>query len=137
MPATTSHATSQTMPTSSVRGEEDAYFTLEEDRAIRAYYEEHGYVVIRGLIPKSLCDDVLQVFNKEVRPYRGLLYRFTLPSVESYKWTAHGFLANTLLNLQSLPTALGAFRQSALNILTHDRLQHAAQNILGERPKLV
>lgn len=131
----TSHAIR--MPAPYIRNVDDPYFNLKDDRGIREYYAENGYVVIRGLIPQALCDDVLQVFAREVRTYDGLLYRFSLPSVESNKWTAHGFLTNPLLNLQSLPRALHAFRQSALNILTHDRLQQAAQIILGERPKLV
>src|SRR5260370_2580950 len=51
------------------------YFVLDQATDIRKYYDENGYVVIRGLAPRTLCDRANESFEAEVKPFGGFLYR--------------------------------------------------------------
>jgi phytanoyl-CoA hydroxylase len=121
------------------RAYDHAYFTLESSpEDIRAYYEDNGYVVIRGLIPQSLCDSVSPVFEDEVKPYDGYIYRQTTANPEKHAWSGHGFMLNPILNVQSLdPRALGKFRTLGTSIITHANVQKAVHILFGEPGKLV
>ena len=114
-----------------------SYFALNEAGDIRAYYEANGYVVIRGLVSPDACDRVRVLFDEEVRPYPGPLYRQGGPPVCRHVWNEHGQMMNALLNVQSLPPSLGKFRAAALDILTGTDVQDAARVLLLDKPKLV
>lgn len=115
------------------------YFTLASAAAdIRAYYEENGYVVFRGLIRREICDSVTPVFESEVKPYNGYIYRQTTANPEKHKWTEHGLMRNPILNVQSLdPAAAGRFRALGTSIITHTEVQKAVAILLGEPGKIV
>jgi phytanoyl-CoA hydroxylase len=121
------------------RARDQAYFTLESSSDdIRAYYEDNGYVVVRDLIPKALCDSVSPVFESEVKPYNGYIYRQTTASPEKHAWTDQGFMLNPILNVQSLdPRALGKFRALGTSIITHANVQKAVSILFGEPGKVV
>src|SRR5260370_41113930 len=51
------------------------YFVLDQAADIRKYYDENGYVVFRGLLPRGLCDRATASFEAEVKPFAGLIYR--------------------------------------------------------------
>lgn len=113
-----------------------AYFKIEESEAIRRYYAEYGYVVIRGLIPKEICRQARDMFAREVKPYAGYIYRQTTASPETHALSPHGYVLNPILNVQSMARSF-AFRQSALAVIAHLNLQDAIRGLLGEPGKLV
>src|SRR6266850_272000 len=51
------------------------YFVLDQAEEIRKYYGENGYVVVRGLLPRGLCDRAHASFEVEVKPFGGFIYR--------------------------------------------------------------
>jgi phytanoyl-CoA hydroxylase len=117
----------------------DPYLKLTSDAAIKKYYSDNGYVVIRNAIPAELCERVRSTFEKEVKPYRGHLYR--QPSggkSEVHKYTKAGFVENSILNVHDLSTRrFGTFRKDSLQVLTHDNIQKPLTVILGEPGQLV
>jgi len=118
--------------------EDYAYFPVGDAAAIRQYYDENGYVVIRGLVPGDLCDRALADFDREVKPYPGHIYRQTTANPERHALTDHGLMLNPILNIQSLdPRSFPRFKESGLAILTHSGTRQAARTILGEPGKIV
>ena len=119
-------------------GPDDAYPPLHEHAAISDYFAEHGYVVLRGVVPPELCDEARAAFESELRPYGGFLYRQATAEPERHVWTAGGHMLNSLLNVQDLPSRrFPRFRAAGLDILTERRLVEAVAAIMGERPKIV
>jgi phytanoyl-CoA hydroxylase len=118
--------------------EDYSYFSLRDAAAIRQYYDENGYVVVRGLVPGGLCDRALTEFEREVKPYPGHIYRQTTANPERHAFTDWGLMLNPILNVQSLDTrSFSQFKEAGLAILTHSRTQEAVRTILGEPGKIV
>jgi phytanoyl-CoA hydroxylase len=117
----------------------DPYLKLGSDAAIKKYYADNGYVVIRNAIPAELCQRVRGTFEKEVKGYRGNLYR--QPSggrSEVHKYTPAGFVENSILNVHDLSTRqFGAFRSESLEVLTHASIQKAVKVLLDEPGQIV
>src|SRR5437879_1099618 len=84
--------------------EEDdySYFVLDQAADIRRYYDDNGYVVVRGLLPRGLCDRANASFETEVKPFGGFIYRQASANPERHVFTNQGFMLNTILNVQSL-----------------------------------
>jgi len=105
---------------------------------IRQYYNENGYVVVRGLLPPELCDRATAFFETEVKPFDGFIYRQASANPERHVFTNKGFMLNSILNIQSLdPRCLAGFRRAGLELLTHGNMQRAVSATLGEPGKLV
>jgi phytanoyl-CoA hydroxylase len=118
--------------------EDYTYFSLKDVAAIRQYYDENGYVVIRGLVPGGLCDQALADFEHEVKPYRGHIYRQTTANPERHDLSDWGLMLNPILNVQSLDTrSFSRFKEAGLALLTQARTQEAVRTILGEPGKIV
>jgi phytanoyl-CoA hydroxylase len=122
--------------------EEDApYFSAGAPGALadaRAYYEQQGYVVLRGLIPKALCGEVRAVFDAEARHTPIPMLRQKNMRYERNEFDASGFLTNPIFNLQDLGSgALGGFRAAVLDILTHRVTAAATAFLLGADRSMV
>lgn len=116
----------------------DRYLELKTDEAIRNYYEENGYVVVRNLLPKILCDEILKQFKAEVKPYDGYIYRQASANPEKHKFTEHNYMLNSILNIQSVSSRhFPKFRKTGIEILTHSHIQKVLKNLMGEPGKLV
>jgi phytanoyl-CoA hydroxylase len=114
------------------------YFVLDQAADIRKYYGENGYVVVRGLLPRSLCDRANASFEAEVKPFGGFIYRQASANPERHVFTNEGFILNTILNVQSLDRRrFPGFRRAGLDLLTHANMQRTVSTILGEPGKLV
>jgi phytanoyl-CoA hydroxylase len=120
------------------RSEDQAYFTPDQAREAREYLEEYGYTVIRGLIPKSMCQAANLTVRDELAAYRGYLYRQTTANPEVHVFNDRGFLMNPIQNVQDVPSAqLGRFRSTTLDILTHANVQRLLETLFDEPGKLV
>ncbi len=116
----------------------DPYSALTSPAEIRSYYEREGYVVIRRAIPEALCDEARQAFAREVKPYRGYIYRQASAVPEKNVFTEHAHVLNSLLNIQSLDRRrFPRFRDAGLRIITHEAVRRALLGLLGESGTLV
>jgi phytanoyl-CoA hydroxylase len=120
--------------------EEDdySYFVLDQAAEVRKYYDENGYVVVRGLLPQGLCDRANASFETEVKRFGGFIYRQASANPERHVFTSEGFMLNPILNIQSLDRRrFAGFRRAGLDLLTHANMQRAISTILSEHGKLV
>ena len=119
--------------------EEDMmYFTLDQIQDAIQYYQDNGYVVIRGLISKEKCDLARQEFNNSVKEYHGYLYRQTGGNPECHNLNNRGYMMNPILNLQDVPlNKLAKFREYCLDVLTDNRVQTFLNALYSEQGKVI
>jgi phytanoyl-CoA hydroxylase len=118
--------------------ENDIYSNLKTEAQVKKYYEDNGYVVLRGLIPTNLCDDARKAFESEVKPYNDFIYRQASANPEKHKFTEHNYMLNSILNVQDLDKSKFLnFNQFGTQILTHKNVQSVLTNLMGEPAKMV
>jgi phytanoyl-CoA hydroxylase len=114
------------------------YPTLSEPTAVRRYYDEQGYVVVRDLVDHAACDQMRHVFEKEVKPFDGYIYRQATANPERHVLTEHGYMLNSILNLHAVdPRSFPGFRRVGSDLITSPPLQRAVRVLLGEPGKIV
>jgi phytanoyl-CoA hydroxylase len=122
----------------STAAEDDPYFTVSQPQAIRDYYSTNGYVVVRGLVPKEQCDTANRAFDDECLASKKYIYRQTTANPERNNFTGHGFVLNSLLNIQSVnPGHFSRFRNAGVEVLTGTGLQEVCGAIFGQPGKIV
>jgi len=141
------HASSQYTLTDNIGGrlavpagpaDDFAYFLPSETDAIKSYYLQYGYVVVRGLVSVEAIERANALFDTEILPSKRFIYRQATANPERHVWTPNGFMLNSLLNLQSLdPRHFGGFRRAAQQVLTDAGLQCIVKEFFGEAGKLV
>lgn len=120
--------------------DEDApYPSVDRPSEVAAAYERDGYVVLRGLVPPTLCDAVRAAFDGEVRRSGAPILRQKNMRYEANAFDADGFLSNPIFNVQDLETRrFGRFKRAALDVLTHPAVAAATGSVLGvPRTKLI
>ena len=118
--------------------EDYGYFTPDRKAEIRRYYEANGYVVVRNLLPADRCSAAMARFEEEVKPYGDFIYRQATANPERHVFTAHGFMLNPILNIQSLDARhFPKFREAGLGVMTHPEVQGVVRAIIGEPGKIV
>jgi phytanoyl-CoA hydroxylase len=118
--------------------DDNSCFGLDQAAELRRYYNDNGYVVLRGLLPAEFCRRATTSFETEVKPFDGFLYRQASGNPERHVFTKEGLMLNPILSVQSLDRRrFAGFRRAGLDLLTHANLQRAVAVILGEPGKLV
>jgi phytanoyl-CoA hydroxylase len=114
-------------------------FTIGDLGAFRSYYRDNGYAIVKGLVTPAQCDRIRQLWNDEVKPFRGFMYRQATARVEKHEKNDRGWIMNPILNLQSVdPVKFPEFRAYATSsILGDERLSLAFESLLGDAPKIV
>jgi len=114
-------------------------FSLDERAAAREYYIAHGYVIFRGLFTTAVCDEIRALWDRQVKPYKGHVYRQATARAETHVKNANGWIMNPILNLQSVdPLNFPEFRDYSVHRVLADRsLAGAFRSLLNEAPKVV
>jgi phytanoyl-CoA hydroxylase len=114
-------------------------FAAYESEKIRAYYREHGYVVVKSVFSPEICDTQRRLWEQEVKPFRGYIYRQATGKVEKHVFNKNGWVMNPILNLQSVdPRRFGKFRDFATkSLLAAPQLRDLFTALLGDSPKIV
>jgi phytanoyl-CoA hydroxylase len=114
-------------------------FTLSELEEFRSYYRDNGYAIVKGLVTPAQCDRIRQLWDEEVKPFRGFMYRQATARVEKHQKNDKGWIMNPILNLQSVdPDNFPEFRAYATSsILGDERLSKAFESLLADAPKIV
>ncbi|HEX4240897.1 MAG TPA: phytanoyl-CoA dioxygenase family protein [Steroidobacteraceae bacterium] len=114
-------------------------FHRDDAESIRTYYRDHGYAVVRGLISPGICDTQRRLWDEEVKPFDGFIYRQATAKAEKHVLNENGWVMNPILNLQSVdPERFPRFRRHATeSILANPALRDVLAKILGEPPKIV
>jgi phytanoyl-CoA hydroxylase len=76
----------------------------------RDHFDEHGYVVLRGLLDPARCEAIVRTFESAVKPWAGPLPRYPTSAVEPSRYDARGRIENGLMGAHRWPEpALAAF----------------------------
>jgi phytanoyl-CoA hydroxylase len=118
--------------------EDNPYFTITQPIEIKEFYDHHGYVVVRGLLPEEQCDIANKAFDRECYVSKKHIYRQTTANPERNVFTANGFVLNSLSNVQSInPEYFPDFRNAGVEILTAKSIQDVCRIFFGESGKIV
>jgi phytanoyl-CoA hydroxylase len=114
-------------------------FHSHEIDAIRAYYKENGYVIVKSVFEPQVCDTQRKLWDQDVKPFDGYIYRQATAKVEKHVFNENGWVMNPILNLQSLdPRHFNRFRSHATEFfLASPQLRDLFKGLLGEAPKVV
>jgi phytanoyl-CoA hydroxylase len=114
-------------------------FDVADIDGFRKYYEDNGYAILRGVFSAQQCDQVRQLWEAEVKPFEGFMYRQATAKLERHVRNDKGWIMNPILNLQSVnPGRFPRFREFATrSILTAPALSRAFAGLLGDTPKIV
>jgi ectoine hydroxylase-related dioxygenase (phytanoyl-CoA dioxygenase family) len=101
-------------------------------------YEEIGYVIVRKLVPLSLCDEVVAAFSREVKPFGGSLLRQATTRLGQHLFTPDGYMANALLSVHELvEPRFQDFRNRAIDVIAGRHTRHVAGELLAGAPPLL
>jgi phytanoyl-CoA hydroxylase len=114
-------------------------FQPDELQAIKGYYEENGYVIVAKLFTAETCDSQRRLWEEEVKPFGGYIYRQASAKAERHVLNDNGWVMNPILNLQSVdPRRFPRFRSFATRaVLASPNLSDVFAGLLGEPPKVV
>lgn len=106
--------------------------------AIR-FYNENGYVIFRGILEDNICQNLRELWEKEVKSHKGKIYRQTTAKAEKNVFNEKNWIMNPIVNLQSLnPKFFSGLRiYSEENIFSSNILCKLLNSFFGERPKFV
>ena len=98
--------------------EDIEYPSFDNPEAIKEYYHENGYVVVRGVFSTEACDQARAAFAEEVKPFDGFI-AVRPPPTRRHDLCSHGYMLNSILNVHSLhPKTFGSFREHGTGIVT-------------------
>nr|WP_229256318.1 phytanoyl-CoA dioxygenase family protein [Duganella lactea] len=94
---------------------------------------------MRGLLPPAVCETARLAFLREVWPARRAYFkRHASGRYERNVYTEHGHMKYPIMNLQDIGgRRFRAFRQHALELLTHPHVRQLMQQLFGEPARLV
>ena len=103
------------------------------------YYENNGYVIFSSLILKEVCEQLRSLWEQNIKPYKGTIYRQTTAKAEKNLFNEKYWIMNPILNLQSLnPKLFDSLRQAVeKEVFSNFNICKALKSILGEKPKIV
>jgi phytanoyl-CoA hydroxylase len=122
----------------------DHYPTLALPGDASGYYQQHGYIVFRGLVDAAACERLLAAFRREVKSSRDLLLERTRedarvgPAIAKPMFTESGFLRGPISNFHTQdPRRFPDFHRCGLAVLADPHLHRAVRLLLGEEAIVV
>ena len=114
-------------------------FAPHEIESLREYYDENGYVIVESLFSPEVCDTQRRLWEKEVKPFGGYIYRQATAKAEKHVFNENGWVMNPILNLQSVnPKYFRRFRDHATElVLAAPALRDVFKVLLEDAPKIV
>ena len=111
---------------------------LEAEAAVK-YYKNNGYVIFSDCVSNESCEQIRDLWEKSVKPYKGTIYRQVTGKAEKNLFNKNNWIMNPILNLQSLnPNLFGDLRNLVdSKIFSNISICKALRSILGEKPKIV
>jgi len=111
---------------------------LEAEEAVK-YYKDNGYVIFSSCVSQESCNQIRNLWEKNIKPYKGTIYRQTTAKAEKNLFNRNNWIMNPVLNLQSLnPNLFNDLRNSIDNkVFSNMSICKALKFILGEKPKIV
>jgi len=101
------------------------------DDAFLANYQEHGYCVVRSMIPERLCDEVVAAYQTEIRSSEKLFDRIGVLEKEAHRFSAEGHVMNALEKVHRLEKeAFSGFTSALQDVIENRDLLGAHQRVV-------
>jgi phytanoyl-CoA hydroxylase len=96
-------------------------------------------VIVKSLFSPAGCDTQRELWEKEVKPFDGYIYRQATAKAEKHVFNENGWVMNPILNLQSVdPRHFRRFRDHATEfVLAAPALRDVFRALLNDAPKIV
>ena len=103
------------------------------------YYNENGYVIFANCLIPEKCKELREIWEKEIKPYKGTIYRQTTAKAEKNSFNKNNWIMNPILNLQSLnPNLFGNLRSTVeKEVFSNSSICNALKSVLNDKPKIV
>ena len=103
------------------------------------YYRLNGYVIISECISESTCEQIKILWEKEIKSYKGMIYRQTTGEPERNIFNKNNWIMNPILNIQSMnPHLFKNFRETIEGkIFLNNKICKILKFILSDKPKLI
>ncbi len=98
----------------------------------RQYYDDHGYVVIPGLIPDAQIDRVNGLFQRDIASSSARFFRQNTSRYDRNRKTAAGHVIQSFLDIHHYKR-YPEFRQAALDLYFSRELLGALTEVTGHR----
>lgn len=106
-----------------------------DDTAV-AHFQEHGFAIVRGLVPDEVCDEVVGAFLSEVKPYPGPLPRQLDDRSAPHALSDDGYVTNPVVHPNRLQ-AFETFRGIEVKVMRASLLVPTVAALLGQPPALL
>ena len=67
-------------------------FETSQWQAAKKYYEKNGYVIFSSVVTAETCDRLRELWDKEVKPFTGYMYRQETARAEKHKKNKKGWI---------------------------------------------
>jgi phytanoyl-CoA hydroxylase len=99
---------------------------------LRSYYETHGYVIVRGLVPERLLDPVLAAYLRDIKPARRKFFRQSTGVYDLNAYNEGGHVTQSFLDVHHYKR-FPDFRRAALDVYFSDEVLGALTKVTGHR----
>jgi phytanoyl-CoA hydroxylase len=97
---------------------------------VKAYYDEHGYVVLPGLIPNQVIDNFMLRYRRDILHSKTKFYRQNTNIYDQNRHTAHGHVIQSFLDVHNYKR-FPEFRQAALDLYFSPELLQGLRDTSG------
>jgi len=102
----------------------------EKTDSLQSYYDEHGYVVVRGLIPQERIARLLAVYAQYIVPSRQRFFRQNSSRYERNRINEHGYVRQSFLDIHDYQR-FPEFSAAARDIFCGSEMMQAISAVTG------
>ena len=114
-------------------------FNVEQLNKVKNYFNAEGYVVLKEIISSDICDKACSLWEDQVKPFKGYMYRQAGTKAEKHVLNDRGWVMNPILNLQSIdPRFFNELRDHSVDkVFSNPNLKKVFEILLEDKPKIV
>lgn len=90
----------------------------------KEYYDENGYYIFQGLIPESLVDNLLEIYESQILPSKNHFFRQSSNRWEKNQINEFGYCEESFLNVHDYPN-YPAFDEAIKKIMCSPQVREA------------
>ncbi len=98
----------------------------------KEYYEANGYYIFQNLVPESMIDKLLEIYNSEILPSKALFFRQSSNRWEANRISSYGYAEESFLNVHDYPD-YPAFDEAAKQIFCSQQVREALTQLTGSQ----
>ncbi|MCW7537297.1 phytanoyl-CoA dioxygenase family protein [Aquabacterium sp. A7-Y] len=101
-----------------------------QDTQEAAYYNQHGYVVLPGLVSEAKIDRLMDLYRRDILPSDSKFFRQSTNAYETNRINEHGYVAQSFLDVHAYKS-FPEFREAVMEIYFAPEVLEALTRITG------